>query len=413
MNGGGRDREDDTRRTMLTSGASGSFGGTADTATEGADVAEMHSGVARQRRNLPRPSPSRIAILSVHTSPLHQPGTGDAGGMNVYIVEVSRRLAEVRRAGRDLHPGHRQRPAAGGRDGARRPGPARHLRPVRGAVQGGAAGQLCAFTNGVLRAEAARPPGYYDLIHSHYWLSGQVGWLAKERWGVPLIHTAHTLAKVKNARLADGDRPEPRARVIGEEQVVAEADRLIANTEVEARRPDRPVRRRPGAGWRWSSRVSTWTGSGRSRAERGDRAGPPPAAGSGCPAGVRRRVRRPDPAAQGPRRAAARRRRAARARPPARRGADRGHRRRSQRQWVGPADRADRARRPRSALAIAYGSCRRRPATTCRRCTGPPTSSRCRRTTSPSAWSRWRPRRAVRRWSPPRSAVWSRRYGTG
>jgi D-inositol-3-phosphate glycosyltransferase len=52
---------------------------------------------------------------------------------------------------------------------------------------------------------------------------------------VPLIHTAHTLAKVKNEALAAGDRPEPRARVIGEEQVVAEADRLIANTAEEAR----------------------------------------------------------------------------------------------------------------------------------------------------------------------------------
>jgi D-inositol-3-phosphate glycosyltransferase len=68
--------------------------------------------------------------------------------------------------------------------------------------------QLCAFTHGVMRAEAARPPGFYDVIHSHYWLSGQVGWLAKQRWGVPLVHTAHTLAKVKNALLAAGDRPE-------------------------------------------------------------------------------------------------------------------------------------------------------------------------------------------------------------
>jgi D-inositol-3-phosphate glycosyltransferase len=95
--------------------------------------------------------------------------------------------------------------------------------------------QLCAFTTGVLRAEAARSPGWYDLVHSHYWLSGQVGWLAKDRWGVPLVHTAHTLAKVKNALLADGDVPEPKARVIGEEQVVAEADRLVANTPAEAR----------------------------------------------------------------------------------------------------------------------------------------------------------------------------------
>jgi D-inositol-3-phosphate glycosyltransferase len=92
---------------------------------------------------------------------------------------------------------------------------------------------MCAFTSGVLRAEAARAPGWYDLIHSHYWLSGQVGWLAKDRWGVPLVHTAHTLARVKNAQLADGDRPEPKARVIGEEQLVAEADRLVANTGFE------------------------------------------------------------------------------------------------------------------------------------------------------------------------------------
>jgi D-inositol-3-phosphate glycosyltransferase len=95
--------------------------------------------------------------------------------------------------------------------------------------------QLCAFTAAVLREEAQHEPGFYDVVHSHYWLSGQVGWLARDRWSVPLIHTAHTLAKVKNAALAAGDRPEPRARVIGEEQVVAEADRLIANTEDEAR----------------------------------------------------------------------------------------------------------------------------------------------------------------------------------
>jgi D-inositol-3-phosphate glycosyltransferase len=93
---------------------------------------------------------------------------------------------------------------------------------------------LCAFTNGVLRTEAAYPPGYYDLVHSHYWMSGQVGWLARERWGVPLVHTAHTLAKVKNRSIAAGDRPEPKARVIGEEQVIAEADRLVANTRFEA-----------------------------------------------------------------------------------------------------------------------------------------------------------------------------------
>ena len=94
--------------------------------------------------------------------------------------------------------------------------------------------QLCAFTAGVLRAEATHEPGYYDIVHSHYWLSGQVGWLARDRWAVPLVHTAHTLAAVKNAALADGDAPEPPLRAVGEQQVVDEADRLIVNTENEA-----------------------------------------------------------------------------------------------------------------------------------------------------------------------------------
>ena len=94
--------------------------------------------------------------------------------------------------------------------------------------------QLCAFAAGVLRAEAAHEPGYYDIVHSHYWLSGQVGWLARDRWSVPLVHTAHTLAAVKNAALAEGDTPEPPLRTVGEQQVVDEADRLIANTEDEA-----------------------------------------------------------------------------------------------------------------------------------------------------------------------------------
>src|SRR5213078_2399784 len=96
-------------------------------------------------------------------------------------------------------------------------------------------GQLCTFAREVLRTEASYALGYYDVIHSHYWLSGQVGWLAKDRWGVPLVHSMHTMAKVKNANLADGDEPEPVAREIGETQVVAEADRLIASTDDEAR----------------------------------------------------------------------------------------------------------------------------------------------------------------------------------
>ena len=155
--------------------------------------------------------------------------------------------------------------------------------------------QLCAFTNGVLRAEAAHPPGYYDLIHSHYWMSGQVGWLARERWGVPLVHTAHTLAKVKNRSIAAGDRPEPKARVIGEEQVIAEADRLVANTRFEAQDLVELLRRRPVPADRGAARRGPATVSAPAPADR---------ARLGLPdAGFVVVVRRPDPAAQGPGRA--------------------------------------------------------------------------------------------------------------
>jgi D-inositol-3-phosphate glycosyltransferase len=179
--------------------------------------------------------PRRVAVLSVHTSPLDQPGTGDAGGLNVYVVETSRRLAELgvevevftRATRSDLPPTVELAPGV----------TVRHLTagPFEGLRKDDLPAQLCALASGVLRAEAQHEPGHYDLVHSHYWLSGQVGWLAGERWGAPLVHTAHTLAKVKNLALADGDRPEPLGRVVGEQQVVDAADRLVANTAVEAR----------------------------------------------------------------------------------------------------------------------------------------------------------------------------------
>lgn len=176
----------------------------------------------------------RVAMLSVHTSPLDPPGGGDAGGMNVYIVETAKRLAA-----RDIEVEIFTRATASDQPPLVTLCPGVHVRhvtagPFEGLAKGDLPAQLCAFTAGVMRAEVGHEPGWYDLVHSHYWLSGQVGWLARERWGVPLVHSAHTLAKVKNALLADGDEPEPQARVIGEAQVVAEADRLIASTEDEA-----------------------------------------------------------------------------------------------------------------------------------------------------------------------------------
>lgn len=176
----------------------------------------------------------RVAMISLHTSPLDQPGTGDAGGMNVYVIELARRLARqgvavdiFTRATSSRLPAVVE---AG--DGIL----VRHVAagPFEGLDKHELPGQLCTFAREVLRAEVLHPVGHYDVVHSHYWLSGQVGALARDRWNVPLVHSMHTMAKVKNAALALGDNPEPAARVIGEEQVVQAADRLIANTALEA-----------------------------------------------------------------------------------------------------------------------------------------------------------------------------------
>jgi D-inositol-3-phosphate glycosyltransferase len=177
----------------------------------------------------------RIAMVSVHTSPLDQPGTGDAGGMNVYVVELSRRLAA---AGIEVDiftraTSSRLDPIVEIADRVRVRNI--HAGPFEGLTKGELPGQLCVFARELLRTEAALPLGHYDAVHSHYWLSGQVGALARDRWRVPLVHTMHTMAKVKNDAMAVGDTPEPSARIIGEEQVVEAADVLIASTDLEAK----------------------------------------------------------------------------------------------------------------------------------------------------------------------------------
>jgi len=192
----------------------------------------VQSELSRARK---RGAPRRIATVSLHTSPLDQPGTGDAGGLNVYVVEVSRQLARrgieveifTRAVCRDtpaeveLVPGVLVRNVVAG--------------PFEELDKNALPGQICPFTFGVLRTEADFAPGRYDLLHAHYWLSGQVAAVAAERWGVPLIQSMHTLGKVKNLALASGDCAEPEVRIRGEGEVVAAADRLIANTSEEAR----------------------------------------------------------------------------------------------------------------------------------------------------------------------------------
>jgi D-inositol-3-phosphate glycosyltransferase len=168
----------------------------------------------------------------VHTSPLDQPGTGDSGGMNVYIREVVARLATrgvevdvfTRCDGDDVAS---QPIAPGARVVQVKAGPCAPV-PKTDLPR-----FLPEFLGGVLERASAEGRGY-DLVHSHYWLSGWVGHSTKQIWRVPLVSSLHTLGKVKNYSLAHGEPPEPDVRLRGEARVIADSDRILAPTPTDA-----------------------------------------------------------------------------------------------------------------------------------------------------------------------------------
>jgi len=180
------------------------------------------------------PRTSKIATLMVHTSPLDQAGTGDAGGMNVYVVETAKKMAQAgvavdifTRANKPNLPESIEIA-----DGVN----VKHLvaGPFEGLSKEELPSQLSALTSAFMNHRRQLSKDYYSLLHSHYWISGQLGWVVSEATGTPLIHTMHTTAKVKNLNLAESEKPEPQVRSIGEEQVVKAATGLIANTDAEA-----------------------------------------------------------------------------------------------------------------------------------------------------------------------------------
>lgn len=172
----------------------------------------------------------RIATLMVHTSPLDQAGIGDAGGMNIYVVESAQRMAAMG-VQVDIYT-RRTDPAAPDiveiSPGVR----VRHFECGHGQLT---KEQLPVHIAGLAREflRIIRDENY-DAIHSHYWISGKVAMVAASVLGIPLVHTMHTMARVKNLNLAEGETPEPMIRVQGETQVAAAADALIANTDAEA-----------------------------------------------------------------------------------------------------------------------------------------------------------------------------------
>jgi D-inositol-3-phosphate glycosyltransferase len=171
---------------------------------------------------------ARLAVLSYHTSPLAQPGTGDGGGMNVYVRELSSALARLghevdvytRRDNRKVRdvvfvePGFRVHhvtagpPTALGRD---------ELTDYVGE-----------YTDTV--KTLFRLSGTPDAIHANYWLSGLAGHRLKHELNIPLIMTFHTLERVK----ADTFEAESDDRAFQEAAIVACADAVLASCDVEA-----------------------------------------------------------------------------------------------------------------------------------------------------------------------------------
>ncbi|MGP5071554.1 glycosyltransferase [Arthrobacter rhombi] len=170
--------------------------------------------------------PLRVAMLCLHTSPLDQPGSGDAGGMNVYVREVAQAMAAAGLVVEIFTRGPRNTPPVflnervtvhhipAGPDG-----------PV--AKEG-----LPAYLPEITASIADGDYGPFDIIHSHYWMSGLVGLELAERWEVPLVHTMHTLAKVK--RRLQQDAEETDSRVEAETLLARQATRLTANSRAEA-----------------------------------------------------------------------------------------------------------------------------------------------------------------------------------
>ena len=172
----------------------------------------------------------RVAYLAMHTSPLLQPGVGDAGGMNVYVNELACTMADrgieavvfTRRTHRD------QPESVTVRRGYRvvhvDAGPPQSL-PVADLVP-----HVAEYGEGVV---AATRDGGFDLVHSHYWLSGWAGVLVKEAHGLPLANSFHTLGRVKDAGRRSDERPSTLARLRAEDGVIALSDCVVASTPYE------------------------------------------------------------------------------------------------------------------------------------------------------------------------------------
>ncbi len=173
----------------------------------------------------------RIAVVSMHTSPTASLGQNANGGLNVYVRQVASAFSD-RGIGTDIFT----RKQAGEDPDIELL--ARHSRVIylpagKGLDKYSLFGEVPSFANRIVDF-AARENIAYDLLYSHYWLSGEVACLLRPQLAASWAHTAHTLGLVKNRTLADGARPEPRLRIHVEGEIAQQADLLIASTADEA-----------------------------------------------------------------------------------------------------------------------------------------------------------------------------------
>jgi D-inositol-3-phosphate glycosyltransferase len=181
--------------------------------------------------------PFRIAMLSVHTCPLATLGGKETGGMNVYVRDLSRELArrgiyvDVFTRSQNPHLPHVMH-SLGER------GRVIHIPtgPEEPYSKHKIIDYLPEFVDNVL-AFAEREGLEYDVLHSHYWLSGMAARDLRQEWSkqgrdVPIVQMFHTLGHVKNQIAAPSER-EPQRRIDGETDIVHFADRLIAATPAE------------------------------------------------------------------------------------------------------------------------------------------------------------------------------------
>ncbi|NMC46062.1 MAG: glycosyltransferase family 1 protein, partial [Chloroflexi bacterium] len=174
-----------------------------------------------------------IALISYHTCPLATLGGKDTGGMNVYVRDLTRYLgemgvhADVFTRSQDEHVPHVLHDLGCGNRIVHIPaGPETPL-PKDELYR-----HLDTFTTNI-QDFAEQKNIHYDVIHSHYWLSGLAGLKLREKWNVPVMHMFHTLAHLKNQIARSPAEMEGELRIASEKKIVEDADALIAATPIE------------------------------------------------------------------------------------------------------------------------------------------------------------------------------------